>query len=138
MTFILVQHFSSIGCTKAMTKIKTQIYICSVKILVRHVASLENICATKSHQSHLQLRQCVAHPLKEVLGYRNTHHNPGPVNRDAEILSLLPYHFFYLSFTAHQDYFAHFGLSQVGQKQVIPRKNPDHPQADKLEPTPVR
>ena len=53
--FILVQQFSSIGCTKASAEIKIQIYICLVKILVRHVASLENIGATKSH---LQLRPC--------------------------------------------------------------------------------
>ena len=45
-TFILGRHFSNIGCTKASAEIKTQIYFCSVKILVRHVASLENIGAT--------------------------------------------------------------------------------------------
>ena len=57
-TFILVRHFSSIRCTKASTEIKTQIYICSVKILMCHVASLENIGATKSYQVHLQLHPC--------------------------------------------------------------------------------
>ena len=57
---------------------------------------------------------------------------------------------FYLGFTALQDYFTHFQLSQLlgGKKTGVPReKPPDHPKAElgsshmtlaRLDPTAVR
>ena len=52
----------------------------------------------------------------------------------AQVIFFFPFFFFYLDFTARQDYFTHFELKQfqVGQKREVPEKKqqPDHPQSE--------